>query len=326
MQPVKLAIVGIDHVTDLILASLNRTDRITLCAICETQPALLNKYRESKTNVLFFDDPREMILRTKPDVVLYWRECAGDNFIESMIDENFWLIVRPPLSGGLELALNRIKRAEKQKTGLFVWTPWMFIPGYETIQDWLGDGQIRGFISRSVSSIQQMELPSHDALLPASVYGHLFLAQRWMGLPQKIYCRQILGSGSSSDNLFQYVAVLNLIYEQSLASFNVAVNAGPDEEEIIVIGNSGQIRSGLIESHLFDCDGNTISNSHRYEVTEARLIAYTRQFEAIWQLFLEKRRSSDFDLNKHLGVIAILEVSSIASRTGHAEQLAKIVF
>ena len=172
-----------------------------------------------------------------------------------------------------------------------------------------------------------MELPAEDTLLSAGMYPFIFLSQRWLGLPEQVYCRQLQRStlNGSAESMFQYFGLANLIYPHSLGVVTVGINAGPIEEEILVAGNLNQIRLDPAQAHLFDCSGRHIESSHHYEPEEARRIAYTRIFEQLWQSFIEKRRSNDIELKRHLGVLAILEAAALSSRTGHPEQLVKIV-
>jgi hypothetical protein len=195
------------------------------------------------------------------------------------------------------------------------------------VPDWLSGQQIHSFSCRLFNNFTQLELPAEDTLLSASMYPYIFLSQRWLGLPEQVYCRQIHRStlSTSTENMFQYFGLANLIYPNSLGVVTVGINAGPIEEEILVSGNVNQIRLDPTQSRLFDCSGKHIESSHLYELDEARRIAYTRIFEQIWQSFIEKRRSNDIELKRHLGVLAILEAAALSSRTGHPEQVDKIV-
>jgi len=327
MGPVKIAIVGIDRLTDQLLAGLAKTDRLSLCALCDTHPAVLNRCRNKYPDLQFYDDPREMVIRAKPNLVLIWRNCCESEFISRAIDEGCWLILRPPIAGGLASAVRTIKHAEKNNVGVFVWSPWLFLPCYEGINDWLSGQQIHCLYYRSFSSLPDMELPAEETLLAAGTYPSVFLAQQWMGLPERIYCHQFLRSGqsSTSQNTIQYYGLLNMIYQKAMGTVHVGINAGPLEEKIVVTCPVGQVRAEPIEAHLYDCDGKLIASSHRYELLEARLISYMRQFEHVWQLYIEQRRSAQTELKRHLGVLAILESAVISARTGHPEQLAKIV-
>jgi hypothetical protein len=327
MGPVKIAIVGIDRYADQVLNCLTRSDRLTLCAICDNRPSVLNPLRDKYDGVELYDDPREMVLRAKPNIVLLWRDRFDDEFLTSVFEGNIWLIVRPPIVGGLSTAIRMIKYSEKKGTGVYVWTPWLYLPCYQSVQDWLTGQQIRSFSCQSFNNFPQLELPAEDTLLTSSMYPYIFLSQRWLGLPEQVYCRQLQRSAqnANAENMFQYFGLANLIYPHSLGVVTVGINAGPIEEEILVAGNINQIRLNPSQARLFDCSGKHIESSHHYELEEARGIAYTRIFEQIWQSFIEKRRSNDIELKRHLGVLAILEAASLSSRTGHPEQMVKIV-
>jgi len=325
MEPVQLAIVGVDRQSDQLLACLAKSDRLKLCAICETQPALLNKCREMLDESQLFSDPREMVLRAKPNVVLLWRDCCGNEFVDSVMEKDCWLVLRPPITGGLSAGLRLIKQAEKNKVGIFVWTPWLFLPCYESIQDWLGEQQIRSFWTRSLSTTSEMELPAEETLLASSMYPFLFLMQRWLGIPDQVYCRQLFKPAQSVENAIQYFGFANLIYPQSMGTITIGINTGPTEEQLIVTGNIGQVRADPTEAHLYDCRGDLVATSHKYDAAEARQIAFTRHFDRIWQSIIEHQRSTEFELKRHLGVLAILEAAALSTRTGHPEQLAKVI-
>jgi hypothetical protein len=106
---------------------------------------------------------------------------------------------------------------------------------------------------------------------------------------------------------------------------SIASNAGPPEEQILATSNAGQVRAEPTEAHLYDCAGNLVASSHKYELAEARQIAITRHFDRIWQSVIEQQRSTEFELKRHLGVLAILEAAALSAKTGHPEQLAKII-
>ncbi len=325
MEPIRLAIVGIDRQTDQLLTCLFKSDRLNLCAISEIQPPLLNKYREKYSDIQFFDDPREMVLRAKPDILLLWRDASGNDFANSIIEKGCWLILRPPIMGGLSAALRTIKLAEKNKVGVFVWTPWLFLPCFESLQDWLTGQQIRSFWCNSINTLTDLELPAEETLLAAAMYPYLFLAQRWMGIPEQVYCRQLFRPAQSKDSFIQFFGLVNLVYPQSLGMVTIGINAGPIEEQILVTSNAGQVRAEPTRAHLFDCAGNLVASSHQYELAEARQIAVSRHFDQIWQTVIEQQRSTEFELKRHLGVLAILEAAALSAKTGHPEQLARIL-
>jgi len=293
--------------------------------LCETQPARLNKYRGTFDDSRLFNDPREMVLRAKPAAVLLWRDCCGNEFVDSVLEKGCWLILRPPLTGGLSAAMRIIKQAEKNNVGAFVWTPWLFLPCYESVQDWLSEQQIRSFWSRSLTTLTDMELPAEETLLSSSMYSFLFLTQRWLGIPDQVYCRQLFKPAQSVETALQFIGLANLIYPQALGTITVGINTGPTEEQIIVTGNSGQVRADPTEAYLYDCRGELIASSHKYDAAEARQIAYTRHFDRIWQGIMEHPRATEFELRRHLGVLAILEAAALSARTGHPEQLSKVI-
>ncbi|MFA5864631.1 MAG: hypothetical protein WC975_08070 [Phycisphaerae bacterium] len=325
MEPVHLAIVGVDRYTEQILTCLEKSDRVKLCAVCDTHPPLLNMYREKYPEIHFYDDPREMVLREKPGILLLWRDCCKNEFLDSVIEKGCCPVLRSPTIGGLGGAMRLIRQAEKNNSAIFVWTPWLFFPGYQCVQDWIGDAHIRSINCRSATSLADLELPAENNLLSAGMYSALFLTHKWLTLPSQVYCREIFSSAQSTEKAIQYFAQANLVYSHALASITVAVNAGPPEDEIFLTANTGQVRLEPTQSKFFDCSGNPIAGSQKYELTEARQIAYNRHFEHIWQSIIEHQKSTDFELKRHLGVLAILEAAALSARTGHPEQLAKII-
>ena len=99
MEPIRLAIVGLDRFADLLFGCLEKSDRLKLCAVCETRPALLNRYRDKFPDIQFYDDPRAMVLRARPNALLLWRECCENEFLDSVMSQGCWPILRPPISG-----------------------------------------------------------------------------------------------------------------------------------------------------------------------------------------------------------------------------------
>jgi hypothetical protein len=326
MEAIKLAILGIDRNTDLLFDCLRKSDRLSLCGLCETQPALLNRYRGEYPDISFFDDPREMILKQKPHAVLLWRE-ASDAFIDSLLSEGIWLILRPPITGGLSSAIRILKQAEKKNCGVFVWTPWLFLPCYEGMCDWLEGQQIHSFHA-SAFGVQATLTPSSNDDFPVTgIYPYIFLAQKWLGLPEQIHCRRFFASAPSAEaeRPVQYFSLTNLLYNNAIGIITAGCNAGLQEDEVVVTGHSHQVRANPSQAKLFDCNGKAISSSHFYEPEQARQISYTRLFEQIWQSYVEQRRSNTIELRKHLSVLAIIEAAALSARTDHPEQLVRIV-
>lgn len=327
MEPVPFAIVGLDRHIDPLLACLARSDRLRLCAVCETRPSVLNKYRSlcDDQGVQMYGDPRELLLRARPRVLLYWKECGGDDFLYSAMEKQCCLVLRPPLPGGLAAARKIIKQAERHNAAVFVWSPWLFVPCYESVRDWLAGQEIRAFSCRSTNTMLDLELPTQETMLNAGSYSALFLTQQWLGLPEQVYCRQLFRPAQTTERVIQYFGLIQLVYPECLGTITLAVNAGPSEDQLLVTSNAGQVRADPTEAHLFDCTGNSVASSHRYEAAEARQIAYSRHFDAIWQSVIEAQRSTEFELKRHLGVLAILEAAALSARTGHPEHLAKTV-
>jgi hypothetical protein len=152
------------------------------------------------------------------------------------------------------------------------------------------------------------------------MYSGLFLIHRWLGLPEQVYCRQLSRPAQSKETVLQFFGVANLVYPQALGEITVGINAGPSVEQMLVTGNAGQVRVEPTEAHLFDCAGSLVASSHHYDLSEARQIAITRHFDRIWQSVIEQQRSTEFELKRHLGVLAILEAAALSAKTGHPEQ------
>ncbi len=326
MEIIKLAILGIDRQTDLLLDCLRKSDRLCLCGVCETQTAILNRYRTEYQDIAFFDDPREMILRQKPHVVLLWQEVS-DAFIDSLLTEGIWLILRPPITGGLSGAIRILKQAEKKNCAVFVWAPWLFIPCYESICDWLEGQQIYSFRASCFESLPTLKQTSIDEPPSMGIYPYIYLAQKWLGLPEQIHCRQfsVVSPSTETEKPVQCYSLTNLIYNKSVGIIAAGANVGLPEDEVIVTGNSHQVRANPTQARLFDCNGNNISSSNLYTREQAAKISCTRLFEQVWQSYIEQRRSNSIELKKHLSVLAIIEAAALSAKTGHPEQLVRIV-
>jgi len=323
MEPVKLSIIGVDRYTELLFDILIKSDRLNLISLCAAEADVIEKYSEQFDEIEFYTDPREMLLRTKPDIVLLWRDFCGSEFSQFVLEQNCWLVLRPPIKGDIAHTNNLIKSAEKNNVGLYVWTPWLSYPGIECVSDWITDTPVRFLFTRAQYAFSQMELPAQQELIPA-MYPHIFLVHQWMGIPQQIYCHHRYSPGSSADAAFQFFGLMNLIYPNSSAILTLTINAGPIEEQLIISTQTRQIQIRPQQAKLFDTAGKLLEESQNLSYTESRKIAYSRHFEKLWQSFMEQRRVSEFELKSQLSVLVAIETAKLSARTGQPESLAKI--
>ncbi len=323
MEPVKLSIVGVDRYTELLFDILLKSDRLNLISLCAAEADVIEKYREKFDNIQFYTDPREMLLRAKPNIVLLWRNFCSNEFLQFVLEQKSWLVLRPPIKGDIANANHLIKSAEKNNVGLYVWSPWLSYPGIECVSDWITDTPIHFLSARAQYAFSQMELPAQQELISA-MYPHIFLTHQWMGIPQQIYCHHRYSPGSSPDAAFQFFGLINLIYPNSSAILTLTINTGPVEEQLIISTQTTQIQVRPQQAKLFDTTGNLLEESKKLSYTESRKIAYSKHFEQLWQSFMEQKRTCEFELKSQLSVLVAIEASKLSARTGQPESLAKI--
>ncbi len=324
MEPITLSIVGVDRYTDLLIEILRNSDRMKLASVCGQEASFSERYKQEYPEIGFYNDPREMLLRDKPDIILLWKDFCGREFIKSVVKAGKWCILRPPLSGGLSFVNEMIAYSAKNNVGLYIWSPWLSIPSYQCANDWCMEKQIRSCYARVQNSLIDMELPAKDELMSAIMYPHILLIQKWMGLPQQVYCQQRYFPGHSPEDRIQFFGLIDCIYQKSSAILTACLNAGPLEEEIIISSQDSQIQANLNQAKLFSCQGKLLDESRLYPRNEARKAAYQSHFERIWQCYMEEQTSTDFELKSHLGIMIILEAAKLSSKTGQPEDLSKI--
>ncbi len=325
MEPIKLAIVGVDRYTELLFEILLKSDRLKLIALCAAQADIIEKYKEQFENaeIAFYTDPREMLLRSNPNIVLLWQDFCGPEFSRFVLEQKNWLVLRPPVKGEMAQTNNLIKCAEKNNVGLYVWTPWLFYPGIECIADWIAEESVHFLCARAQYAFAQMELPASQELISA-IYPQIFLTHQWLGIPQQIYCHHRFFPGSSADASFQFFGMINMIYPSSSAMLTLSINTGPIEEHYIISTQAKQIQARPQQAKLFDTAGNLIEESQHISYTQARKAAYAKHFEQLWQSFMEQKRVSDFELKSQISVFIAVETAKLSARTGQPESLAKV--
>ncbi len=325
MEPVKLSIVGIDRYTDLLFDILLESDRLKLVSLCAFQSDVIERYREqfSDKGIEFHTDPREMLLRNKPDIVLLWQDFCGMEFSRFVLEQKSWLVLRPPIKGDISQANNLVKLAEKFNVGVYVWSPWLAYPGIECVSDWIADEPIHFLSARGQYAFAQMELPASQELISA-MYPQIFLAQQWLGLAQQIYCHHRYSPGNSAEASFQFFGLINMIYPHSSAILTLSVNTGPIEEHYIISTQSRQLQIRPQQARLYDVTGAIIEETRPLNYTQARRIAYSKHFSQLWQSFMEQRRVSEFELKSQLSVFIAIEAAKLSAKTGEPESLVKV--
>jgi len=324
MEPLRIAIVGVDRYTDVLVDLIGRDERSLLTAICDRRSDVLRRYEREGSTWELFDDPREMILRTRPQVLIAWLAGAQEQYPQLAVDNGVWVVLRTAAEGPAASAAKLMRQARKSGVGAFIWSPWTFIPSVESASEWLVDQQIRSITVRSAVSDKNLDWPGLDNPLAALVYPTVFLAHRWAGLPEKVFCHQLLRSAQDAQTPVQFHCTLSMIYQSTLVDVSAALNAGPDRYQVCIQGSQGTIEFNINRADWYDTGGKLISSSETYSGHEAHRIGYERNLSAIWQAYRQQQRSTEFELNRHIAVMATLEASALSVRTGHPEQIAKV--
>lgn len=324
MEPVRLGIVGVDSYADILIELLVRSDRFQLVAICDRRPEVLRRYDQPGCGWELFDDPREMILRSGLHVLVVWRDSDRDAFQTVAIEKGIWLVQRRGSENSLDAAGKLLRLGEKAGVGLLVWSPWLFVPSFESTTEWLTDQQTHSVSVRFAASDRSLDWPERDRPLTALTYPSIFCIQKWLGLPESVFCREQIRATQDADNPIDYHCSLDLAYPHSLASVSASLNSGPDRYDVAIHTAGGMLELRLDQARWFDSRGSLITSSEAYPIDQAHRMSYERALNALWQSYQEHQRSPAFELKRHLGVMAILEAAALSARTGAPEQLSKV--
>jgi len=326
MDACRVGIVGVDRFTALLVELLcpPNADRFKLAAICDGRGDVLRRYEIDGRTWQLYDDPREMILRSGIQMLVTWSGEGLEDTLEVAIDKGVWVVMRSPAKLTAGFAGRVLRRAHKQGVGAFVWCPWMFVPSFESANEWLFGQQVRSMFARFDASDETLDRPSLDDPLIAVAYPIAFLAQNWLGLPERVFCHQQVHAPGDSNMPIQYHCSLNLIYSQAVVSIAGALNSGPDRWEVTLHGSNGTIELAMPQANWYDARGNLRASSENYTTDQVKRIGYERNLSAVWQVYQQRQRSAAFELKRHIATTAILEAAALSARTGGAEQLVKV--
>lgn len=324
MEAVSVAIVGVDRYTDLLIKLLCGSDRFRLSAICESRRDVLRQQEQQGRTCQLFDDPRELILRSGAQLLIVWRGSGHEEFLKLAVDQGLWLLLRTAGEAPLGFSNRLIHRADEGSVGVFAWSPWLFVPSFESVADWLTEQEIRSILVRFSVCDRNLDWPSLDNPLRALMYPSVLLAQWWRGLPESVFCQEVLRSEQTSATPIQYHCMLNMRYDGAVAMVSASLNAGPDRHAVWVHGSGGTIEAEWTGARWYDVSGQLISSSAEYTREEAHEKAYERCLEAVWQAYQERQRNAPFDLRRRLGVMAVLDAAALSVRTGYPEELVKV--
>ncbi|NLX07470.1 MAG: hypothetical protein GXY33_20200 [Phycisphaerae bacterium] len=319
----RLGILGADRYTDLLVDVLSRNDRFELAAICDPRAECIARL-ENRLPFELYDDPREMIMRSGAQILLVWSGEDHWAAVESALEREIWVCLRTVDQAPSGPAGKLLRQARKQNVGVFVWAPWLFVPSFESIGDYLADQQIGAITSRFSASDETLDWPGLENPLVALTYPSLFLTQGWLGLPERVYCRQMTCPSQESATPIRYHCGLFLAYRQALVQLAGSLNAGPDRWEFVLQGSGGAIEAALPQAHWYDGQGKLLAGSEHYTTDLVRRIGYERMLNALWQAYQERQRSTAFELGRHIGVMAVLEAAALSAKTGDPETPAKV--
>ncbi len=321
MEASRLGIVGADRQTDLLVELLKENDRFLLAAMSNSQAYQPN---DGSRTWDMFDDPREMILRGDLDMLMVWRGNSYGKFIELALDKGIWPVLRTAADGTTDSAGQLLRHCRKCNVGAFIWTPWTFIPSIETVGEYLTDEHACSIIARFAASDQTIDWPGLDNPLAALTYPSIFMIQRWMGMPDRVFCHETLMPPRGRETPIRYHCAMTLIYRKSTAAISASLNAGPDRCEFTIEGSGGTIEAAIPQTHWYDCKGKLVAGSENYTTDQAKRIGYERNLNALWQAHQERQQNADFELTRHIAVSAVLEAAALSAKTGNPEDPAKI--
>jgi len=303
---------------------LSRSDRFQVAAISDPRAEVLRRYEGENASWQLFDDPREMILRSDLQMLMVWRGDGHEDSLLLALDKGVWMALRAAGEMSTDFSTKLLRQARKQHVGAFLWMPWTFVPSFQSVTESLGDRQVRLVLARVAASDETLDWPTLAHPLVAVAYPSIVLVQRCMGLPERVFCRETVDPGQDSNRPVCYGCTLSLIYPQAVASVFASLNAGPDRCEFSIQTSDGTVEAGLPQTHWYDCRGTLVAGTENYTTDQARRIGYERNLNALWQAYQERQGATEFDLRRHIGVMAVLEAAALSARTGDPEQLAKV--
>lgn len=324
MEKISLCILGIDNLLDTFLREVFNSEKFSVGGIFSERTDIIDKYSERYPDITFFEDPRQMILNV-PSCVVFWNYSLKKEIIRLALDMGRFLILRWPIKEQLRSYIDLIKQAEDKKVDVYVWVPWVYLPSYEAVGDWISDQQVRAVsfnVQLSSSFLEAFIRDSADLLLGS--YIPLCLIQLWLGLPMYVYCREHIYSRGSSNASVQYFSSIVLEYKKQLGCVYTSVDIDRTESIAIISTDSYQIRADLNQASLYDRSGSLIEQSSYYELDQACSAGYRRWLDLLWQCIVGRRRLAGISLQDHIGALLMLEAAEVSSRTNQPELLAKV--
>lgn len=324
MEPLRTAIVGVDAHTEGVIDLLSGNERFELVDICDGRAEVLRRYEVEGRSWGLFDDPREMILRSEAQLLIAWLGSVQEGYLQLAVDRGMWLVVRGAGEGLLESVGKLVARVRSSVVGAFMWSPWAFVPSFDSATDWLADQQIQSISVRFSAGAETLDWPNLDNPLVALTYPSVSLVHRWLGLPQAVFCRQCFRPAQDEETPLRYHCKVDMTYADTLVDVCGSLNSGPDRCDVSVHSSGGTIELSRRQAKWYDAGGELITSSEEHDVDAVQRIAYDRNLNAIWQAYQERQRTTEFDLTRHIGVIATLEAAALSTRTGHPEQVSKV--
>lgn len=324
MNRCRIAIVGIDRSTPLLIEQLVRNDRFQWVAISDLRREKLRDYETHPASPALYTDAREMLHRSAVDVLLIWHDTDTPQLTDVAIDRDIWTVIRPAGHVSAEYTVKLLRKAQKRNVGVFAWAPWLLVPSFESAIEWLAGQTVSAASVRFDTSADSLDAPPSDRTLISLTYPSLSLIQSWMGLPTSVYCRELHLPPTSLNSPERYHGAIHLHYPQGLATLTVSLNAGPDRYELAIQSTHGTIETAPPLAQWYDRSGKLLACGENYTSDQARRLGYERFLGAIWQAWQARQRSTPFELRRHLPVRLTLEIAALSSRTGEPEKLTKL--
>jgi len=330
VQPLAVGLVLGRCNPDPLLETLAVCDRLTVSGMAFCGKAEARRFVETHPDVAMFDDPREMILRTKPRLVFLWGHDASAEYIHMAVDQGTWVCVRPPVAGSLQQAARIYDHTRSANTGVFCWLPWVFLDTYRACEDWLAydpDDAVAAIFARWIVPFaeQEMEPPGYRFAGADLAYAALHVMHRWLSLPLEVHCWASSPEGRLHPGKAGGGCSVALRHANGQGAVHCLAAAHEIDRSIIFQTEKGAVVVvSPSQGQFYAPDGQLLDSCQMPSQQAALKQARLRCLETIWQAVMEHQVHSAIDMEQNLQTLAILQAAGISARTGQAERLDRV--
>lgn len=253
----RLAVIGLvhDHVWNE-LKQWKQTGRVDLTAICESDPALIQRARSEFGMTEFYSDPAEMLASGRIDIVqICTSNAAGLDAVRVAADAGTHAVIEKPLAANLSQAESMLGIVENAGVRLFV--NWPFRWRTPTLQAWemvrnglvgqIFNAKIRmahrgprefGCSDQFCGWLYDAEQNGAGALIDYCCYGAV--ASRYLfGMPQSV--QAFAARLTKTDISVEDNASLMMIYPDCYVTAEASWSQIPGYHDSVYLGTQGSL-------------------------------------------------------------------------------------